>query len=45
LGLAICKEIMGRHQGHIWAVSQEGQGSEFSVALPLKREPSAESAG
>lgn len=45
LGLAICKEIIERHQGHIWATSQEGQGSEFTVALPLKWEPSAESAG
>lgn len=34
LGLHICKEIIGAHQGKIWAESH-GQGSEFIIELPL----------
>ena len=39
LGLAICKEIVERHHGHICATSEEGKGSQFMVALPLEWEP------
>jgi signal transduction histidine kinase len=35
LGLAICKEIIERHRGRIWAESEEGKGSRFSFELPL----------
>jgi signal transduction histidine kinase len=42
LGLAICKEIVERHEGRIWATSEEGKGSRFVVALPLLQQPQAE---
>ena len=36
LGLAICKEIVERHGGHIGCSSQVGKGSVFFVGLPLR---------
>ncbi len=38
LGLAICKEIVERHAGYIEAASAEGQGTTFTVWLPLRAE-------
>lgn len=35
LGLPICKEIIERHGGRIWAESEPGRGSVFSFALPV----------
>ena len=35
LGLAIVSEIMTRHNGRVWAKSEEGKGSKFFFALPL----------
>jgi signal transduction histidine kinase len=39
LGLAISKQIVDLHQGGIWCVSEQGQGTTFSVALPFRSSP------
>jgi PAS domain S-box-containing protein len=38
LGLAVCKSIIDRHQGHIEAESEVGKGTTFTIKLPLKAE-------
>tara|TARA_R110002020_G_scaffold232139_3_gene443621 strand:+ start:77180 stop:78235 length:1056 start_codon:yes stop_codon:yes gene_type:complete len=38
LGLAIVKHILNRHRGRLQITSALGQGSEFSVVLPLEAE-------
>jgi signal transduction histidine kinase len=35
LGLYICKDLVTRQGGKIWATSTPGQGSVFSVTLPI----------
>jgi signal transduction histidine kinase len=36
LGLAICKDIVERHNGQIWCESKPGKGTTFFVQLPMK---------
>ncbi len=38
LGLAIVKTIVESHQGRIWVESTEGNGSSFSIVLPIVTE-------
>jgi signal transduction histidine kinase/Tfp pilus assembly protein PilF len=38
LGLIICKEIILKHDGEIWAESTEGKGSTFHFTIPYKSE-------
>jgi PAS domain S-box-containing protein len=40
MGLAICRKIVERHQGEIFARSTPGAGSEFVVTLPLQHDES-----
>ncbi|RYD06234.1 hypothetical protein N752_04915 [Desulforamulus aquiferis] len=37
LGLSICFSIVDKHKGKIEVQSQEGQGTTFSVILPIER--------
>jgi signal transduction histidine kinase len=34
LGLALCRKIMDRHKGAIYAESNEGEGAVFTILLP-----------
>ncbi|KXT73677.1 Two-component sensor kinase SA14-24 [Streptococcus sp. DD10] len=38
LGLAIAKEIVKQHQGFIWAKSEYGKGSTFTIVLPYDKD-------
>ena len=38
LGLAIAKEIIKQHKGFIWAKSEYGKGSTFTIVLPYDKD-------
>jgi signal transduction histidine kinase len=35
LGLYLCRELIERHEGHLWFESEEGRGSTFFLTLPF----------
>ena len=37
IGLALCKKIVDYHQGEIFAISREGEGSSFNIILTVSR--------
>jgi signal transduction histidine kinase len=41
IGLALCKQIMEKHNGYINAVSAENEGATFIISLPAKEEEMA----
>ena len=38
LGLFAAKDIITRHSGEIWFISQENKGTEFHFTLPLRQD-------
>jgi two-component system, chemotaxis family, sensor kinase Cph1 len=36
IGLAICKRIVERHGGGIWAIGDPGNGARFSFTIPMQ---------
>jgi len=45
LGLALSKEFVEMHGGHIWVESEVGKGSTFTFSLPLRQKRMANSKG
>ena len=34
IGLSVSRSIVERHQGHLWAIRNEGPGTTFSFSIP-----------
>ncbi len=41
IGLAVCRRIVERHNGHITAASEPGEGACFTIIIPVNGEPFA----
>jgi signal transduction histidine kinase len=41
IGLAICRKIIERHGGAVTAASSRGEGSVFTITLPLRPLPAS----
>lgn len=42
LGLFLCKKLIEGHQGKIWFISEENQGTTFTFTIPLRTSPATE---
>ncbi len=45
IGLSICKKIVDKHHGIIFATGVQGEGSEFTIILPLSQHHFTSTAG
>jgi signal transduction histidine kinase len=41
IGLCVCRSIIERHQGRLWASANDGPGATFSFSIPLRPDDAA----